>query len=46
MRNKSARYPSVRQDEIDLLVEQKSELDRHLLRSRLRLDAVRLIQRG
>ena len=38
--------PSVRAEEIDLLVDQKTALDRHLEDARLRLDAIRLIQRG
>jgi|CXWL01.1.fsa_nt_gi ATP-dependent helicase HepA len=38
--------PSVRAEEIDLLVEQKASLDLHLLGARLRLDAIRLIRRG
>jgi ATP-dependent helicase HepA len=38
--------PSVRTSEIDLLVEQRLALDRFLSRSHLRLDALRLIQRG
>ena len=33
---------SVRPEEIELLVEQRSALDEHLLGARLRLDAVRL----
>ena len=37
---------SVRAEEIDLLLKQKSELERHLADARLRLDAIRLIQRG
>jgi len=37
---------SVRQEEIELLLEQQRSLDRHLDEARLRLDAVRLIQRG
>ena len=37
---------SVRHEEIELLVEQKSALDHHLKGARLRLDAIRLIQRG
>ena len=37
---------SVRAEEIDLLLEQQRALDQHLRESRLRLDAVRLIQRG
>ena len=37
---------SVRPEEIDSLVQQKSALDQHLAGARLRLDAVRLIQRG
>jgi ATP-dependent helicase HepA len=38
--------PSVRAEEIDLLVEQKRALDSCLSGARLRLDALRLIQRG
>ncbi len=38
--------PSVRPEEIALLVEQKAALDRHLAAARLRLDAIRLIRRG
>jgi ATP-dependent helicase HepA len=37
---------SVRPEEIQLLVEQRNALDRHLQEARLRLDAIRLIQRG
>ncbi|MDB6025122.1 MAG: SNF2-related protein [Verrucomicrobiales bacterium] len=37
---------SVRSEEIELLIEQKSALDQHLTAARLRLDAIRLIQRG
>ena len=37
---------SVRAEEIELLVQQRSALDRHLAGARLRLDSVRLIQRG
>lgn len=37
---------SVRDEEIDLLVKQKNALDQHLSSARLRLDAIRLIQRG
>jgi ATP-dependent helicase HepA len=37
---------SVRAEEIDGLVDQKAALDRHLEDARLRLDAIRLIQRG
>jgi ATP-dependent helicase HepA len=37
--------PSVRADEIDLLVKQRRSLDEHLRSSRLRLDAIRLVQR-
>jgi len=33
--------PSVRQEEIDLLVEQRRELDEHLANARVRLDALR-----
>ena len=38
--------PTVRAEEIDLLVEQKAALDQSLQGARLRLDAIRLIQRG
>jgi len=38
--------PSVRPEEVQLLVEQRSELAQHLNEARLRLDAIRLIQRG
>ena len=38
--------PSVRASEVTLLVEQKASLDRHIGGARLRLDAIRLIQRG
>jgi len=38
--------PSVRPEEIGLLVEQRRALDRRLLAARLRLDAIRLIERG
>ncbi|MEO8500283.1 MAG: helicase-related protein [Vicinamibacteria bacterium] len=38
--------PAVRAEEIDLLVEQKTALDERLQGARLRLDAIRLIQRG
>jgi ATP-dependent helicase HepA len=38
--------PSVRREEIEILVAQKQALDRHLESARLRLDAVRFIQRG
>lgn len=38
--------PSVRTEEVDLLVEHRNNLARHLDGARLRLDAVRLIQRG
>lgn len=38
--------PSVRVQEIELLIEQKKELGKHLNAAHLRLDAVRLIQRG
>jgi ATP-dependent helicase HepA len=38
--------PSVRAEEIDLLVEQRDALFRHLEGARLRLDAIRLIRRG
>ncbi|MBC8001320.1 MAG: RNA polymerase-binding ATPase, partial [Opitutaceae bacterium] len=37
---------SVRDEEIELLVGQKTALDLHLLSARLRLDAIRVIQRG
>ena len=37
---------SVRGEEIELFVQQKSALDQHLIGARLRLDAIRLIQRG
>ena len=37
---------SVRGEEIDLLVAQQSALNQHLQSARLRLDAIRLIQRG
>ena len=37
---------SVRADEIDALAGQKASLDQHLENARLRLDAIRLIQRG
>jgi ATP-dependent helicase HepA len=37
---------SVRAEEIELLVEQQRALDQHLNSARLRLDAIRLIQRG
>ncbi len=37
---------SVRAEEIDLLVQQQRALDQHLTSARLRLDAIRLIQRG
>ena len=37
---------SVRTEEIELLVEQQRALDEHLIGARLRLDAIRLIQRG
>ncbi|MEO8358394.1 MAG: helicase-related protein [Vicinamibacteria bacterium] len=37
---------SVRPEEVDLLIEQKTALDEHLSAARLRLDAIRLIQRG
>jgi ATP-dependent helicase HepA len=38
--------PSVRAEEVALLVQQKAALTRHLNEARLRLDAVRLIRRG
>jgi ATP-dependent helicase HepA len=37
---------SVRAEEIDLLVQQQHALNQHLSSARLRLDAIRLIQRG
>ena len=37
---------SVRLEEVELLAEQQRALDRHLAGARLRLDAIRLIQRG
>jgi ATP-dependent helicase HepA len=37
---------TVRAEEIDLLAEQQNALDVHLKGARLRLDAIRLIQRG
>jgi len=37
---------SVRAEEVELLVQQQSALDRHLADARLRLDSIRLIQRG
>jgi ATP-dependent helicase HepA len=37
---------SVRTEEIDLLLQQRSALDQHLAAARLRLDSIRLIQRG
>ncbi len=37
---------SVREEEIDLLIGQQRALDQHLLSARLRLDSLRLIQRG
>ncbi len=37
---------SVRPEEIDSLARQKGELDQHMSNARLRLDAIRLIQRG
>ena len=37
---------AVRTEEIELLAEQRRALDEHLLGARLRLDGVRLIQRG
>ena len=37
---------SVRAEEIELLVQQQRALDHHLSNARLRLDAIRLIQRG
>ena len=38
--------PSVRQEEIDLLTQHQKALDSHLSEARLRVDAVRLVQRG
>jgi ATP-dependent helicase HepA len=38
--------PSVRAEEIDLLVAQKADLDSCLSRARLRLDAIRVLMRG
>jgi ATP-dependent helicase HepA len=38
--------PSVRPEEIELLAQQRRSLDDHLAGARLRLDAIRLIQRG
>jgi ATP-dependent helicase HepA len=37
---------SVREEEIEMLVQQQEQLSSHLDRARLRLDAIRLIQRG
>lgn len=37
---------SVRDEEVELLVQQKRALDQHLMGARLRLDAIRLIRRG
>jgi ATP-dependent helicase HepA len=37
---------SVRIEEIQLLLKQRREIDEHLGQARLRLDAIRLIQRG
>ena len=37
---------SVRPEEVDLLDQQLQSLDQHLCGARLRLDAIRLIQRG
>jgi ATP-dependent helicase HepA len=37
---------SVRIEEIQLLLKQRREIDEHLGLARLRLDAIRLIQRG
>jgi hypothetical protein len=37
---------SVRSEEIDLLIGQQRALDQHLMSARLRLDSIRLIQRG
>jgi ATP-dependent helicase HepA len=36
--------PSVRQEELDLLVDQRRELDEHLTNARIRLDALRVAQ--
>jgi len=38
--------PAVRPEEITLLARQREELDHHLAKARLRLDGLRLIQRG
>lgn len=38
--------PAVRPEEINLLARQREELDQHLAKARLRLDGLRLIQRG
>lgn len=38
--------PAVRPEEITLLARQREELDQHLAKARLRLDGLRLIQRG
>jgi len=46
LRNLQKVNRAVRTEEIDLLVEQHRALDEHLLASRLRLEGVRLIQRG
>ena len=46
LRDLRAVNPSVRAEEIDLLVEQKAALERSLQGARLRLDAIRLIRRG
>jgi ATP-dependent helicase HepA len=37
---------SVRIEEIQLLLRQRREIDEHLGQARLRLDSIRLIQRG
>ena len=38
--------PAIRPEEITLLAHQREELDQHLAKARLRLDGLRLIQRG
>jgi ATP-dependent helicase HepA len=38
--------PSVRPEEIEQLAEQKRALDQHLSAARIRLESIRLIQRG